>query len=131
MYNHLLYLGFWFTNSLTIFLSQYIIPGNIVLGNWRFNRLEAAIYAGFWLTFLFWVWWDFAIHRKLKSDNKMISFFVYLVVNSLAIWAVSTFHYVLGFQLLGYLWAFAIGFVMTILQAFAWKIVVRHANYLY
>jgi len=95
------------------------------LGNWRFNSFEASIYAGFWLTFLFWVWWDFAIARGIKLDNKFITFVFFLFVNSFSVWAVSMFYRVIGFGLTNYYWALAMGFAVTILQRAAWRVIVK------
>ena len=125
MYNHWLYLTYWLVSAAVLLLASIMPEVKVALGNWRFNSIEASIYSGFWLTFLYWVWWDFAMHRGMNYDNKIISFLVYLVVNSAAVWIVSVFHYIFGFQLLDYSWALAIGFVLTIAQSVVWRIVVQ------
>lgn len=126
MYNHTLYFYFWCTNALVLFASKYLIPDNIVvLGSWRFSSIESAIYAGFWITFIYWVWWDFAIQRSLSSDQKIVSFIIYSIVNSIAILGVSVFHGVFGFKLENYYWAGAIGFMTTLLQSFVWRMIVK------
>lgn len=125
MYNHWLYFAYWLASAVVLLLASIIPDTKVILGNWRFNNIEASIYSGFWLTFLYWVWWDFAIQRRIYNDNKTVSFLIFLIVNSIGVWVVSVFHYIIGFQLLGYPWALGIGIVLTIAQSIAWRIVVR------
>ena len=126
MYNHLLYLGYWIVNTTVLLLASFFIPA-VRLGQQRFNSLESAVYAGFWLTFIIWVWWDFAIARRIKIEGKIANFTIFFIVNSLACWAVSRFYFVTGFVLTNYLWALIIGLMATFLQKIAWRVVVlRH-----
>ena len=125
MYNHLLFLAYWFINSTVLFIARSLVPDNsIILGNWRFNSFESSIYAGFWLTFLIWVWWDFAIARKIKLDKTVITFGFFFLVNSISIWMVSRFSYMTGFGLTNYAWALAIGLTATLLQRVGWRLIV-------
>lgn len=123
MYNHLMYFAYWMINSLVLYLAGWAIPNNVLLGNWRFNSIESSIYAGFWLTFLIWACWDFAIARKFNLKNKTATFVFFLLVNAISIWVVSRFSNITGFELTNYQWAFAIGFVITLLQRVPWKFV--------
>lgn len=123
MYNHLMYLAYWAINSLVLYLASLIIPDNIALGNWRFSNIESSIYAGFWLTFLIWVFWDFAIAREFNLKNKTIAFLFFLFVNAISIWVVSRFASVTGFGIINYQWVLAIGFITTLLQKVPWKFV--------
>ncbi|MBI2066376.1 hypothetical protein HYT60_02645, partial [Candidatus Woesebacteria bacterium] len=50
MYEHLLFLLYWFLNSLALYFLGLLFPGSVVLGSWRLTAVEASIYAGFWLT---------------------------------------------------------------------------------
>jgi len=125
MYNHLLYLGYWLTNSIVLLLSTLVTGNSVILGGDRFNTLEASIYAGFWLTFLIWVWWDFAIARKFKLDKGVIIFGFFLFVNIFSLVAVSRFHFFTGFELINYFWVLAIALLATILQRVAWKLIVN------
>lgn len=126
MYNHILYLAFWVANSCVLFLFGVAdLKENIVLGNWRFNSFESAIYAGFWLTFLYWVWWDFGMVRGIKLKNKFVILAYFLFVNFFSVWAVSLFHYIFGFRINNQYWILPIGILLTIVQLFVWKNVVK------
>ena len=126
MYNHLLFLSYWLVNTTVLFLASLFIPA-IRLGVERFNSFESAFYAGFWLTFFIWVFWDFAIARKFQLDKKGITLTFFLFVNSISVWAVSRFYFITGFELTNYLWALVIGLLATLLQRVVWKLVVlRH-----
>jgi hypothetical protein len=123
MYNHLMYFAYWVINSFVLYLAGLFIPDSVVLGNWRFNSLESALYAGLWLTFLIWVCWDFAMARELNLKNKATSFIFFLLVNTISVWIISRFSGIMGFELLNYQWALGIGFVATILQRIPWQFV--------
>lgn len=125
MYNHLLFLSYWFVNTSVLFIAG-VLPGrNVILGDWRFNSFESSVYAGFWLTFLIWVSWDFAIARRFKLDKLPVTLGFFLFVNSISIWAVSRFSSVTGFVLVNFFWALVIGCVVTLLQRVVWKLIVK------
>lgn len=125
MYNHLLYLTYWLINSVVLLVINSLIPGNsIILGDGRFNAIESSIYTGFWLTFLIWLWWDFAIAKKIKLENKMFMLGFFLCVNSISIFMISRFPYLTGFVLKNYAWAIGIGFIATLLQRVGWRLIV-------
>jgi len=47
MYNHLLYFVYWLFDSIIIYVFGLVFPTSVVLGNWRFGPIEAAILFGF------------------------------------------------------------------------------------
>ena len=124
MYNHLMYFAYWVINSFVLYLATWVLPEkSVTLGNWRFSSIESSIYAGFWITFLIWVCWDFAMAKKFNLRNKIVSFFFFLFVNAISIWVVSRFSNITGFEVINYQWILAIGFVATIFQRVPWKFV--------
>lgn len=125
MYNHLLYLGYWLTNSIVLLLSALVAGNSVVLGSDRFGSLEASVYAGFWITFIVWVCWDFAIARKFKLDKQAVMFMFFLFVNAFALVAVSRFSSITGFELTNYIWVLAIAVLATISQRISWKLIVK------
>lgn len=117
MYNHLLYVGYWLINSILAYLSSALVPNNIIkLGSWRFTTLESSLYAGFVLTFLIWVWWDFALGRRFNFKNKFTTFIFFLIANSFSIFAISRFSYFTGFEVTSYIWIPIIALAATIMQ---------------
>lgn len=124
MYNHLLYFAYWIFDSIVIYLFGLAFPGSIVLGNWRFGPIEAAVYAGFWVTFFVWVLWDFAIAKSIKFDMGIITLGYFWSANIFAFWVVSRFSQYLGFGITRYFWAILIGLVAYLVQRFAWNIIV-------
>lgn len=123
MYNHILYFLYWLINFSVLYLFGRIFPESIVLGNYRFNPLESAVYAGFWATFFVWIFWDFAIAKGLKFDTRLVTWGYFWLANSFAVWLVARFSHIAGFGIVSYLWAFAIGLAVFILQRIAWKVV--------
>ena len=95
MYEHLLFLLYWFLNSLVLYLLGLLFPASVVLGTWRLTMVEAAIYAGFWLTFFVW---------------------------TIGIWLVARYAAYTGLGIASFWWAFALGAVTNLLQAVAWKL---------
>ncbi|CAN5349709.1 hypothetical protein BH10PAT1_BH10PAT1_0990 [soil metagenome] len=125
MYNHLLYLSYWLINSLTLYLFNLIFPSNFVLGNWKFNPIEAAIYAGFWVTFFIWIFWDFAIAKKIKFDTAIVTYGYFFFVNIFAFWLVSRFPGIAGFGISSWVVATGIALVALLLQRLAWRTVIK------
>lgn len=128
MYNHLLYFTYWLFNSIVLYVFGLVFPANIILGNWRFNPIESAIYAGFWVTFFLWVLWDFAIAKGVRFDSGAVILGYFWTANTFAFWIVSRFSQVAGFGITNYLWAFAIGLGAYIVQRIAWKLVVGNKS---
>jgi hypothetical protein len=125
MYNHLLYFAYWFANALILFVFASLFPGDVVLGNWRFSAVEAAIYSGFWVTFFVWIMWDFAMARKLKFDVGAVTLGYFWLVNTFAFWVVARFPAYSGLGITSYFWAFAIGLGAYLVQRIAWKWIVK------
>lgn len=124
MYNHLLYLAYWIVNAAVLFFTSLLIPA-VRLGGGRFNSIESAFYAGFWLTFLIWVFWDFAIARKFNFESKTVNFSYFLLVNFISIWVISRFSSLTGFALTNYAWALVIALAAVLLQKIGWRLVVK------
>jgi len=122
--NHLLYIIYWLVNSVVLYVFGLVFPVNVVLGNWRFSPVESAIYSGFWVTFLIWSFWDFAVAKKAKFDTGEITFGYFFLVNAFSFWLVSKFSEYAGFGITGYVWTFGIGLVAYVVQRGARRLVV-------
>ncbi|OGM57401.1 hypothetical protein A3E46_02165 [Candidatus Woesebacteria bacterium RIFCSPHIGHO2_12_FULL_46_16] len=122
MYEHLLFLLYWFLNSLVLYLLGLLFPASVVLGTWRLTMVEAAIYAGFWLTFFVWTMWEYVLFRKVKLEPFTLRFIFFFVVNALGIWLVARYAAYTGLGIASFWWAFALGAVTNLLQAVAWKL---------
>lgn len=121
-----MYFAYWLINSFVLYLASWVIPdNNVILGNWRFNSVESSFYAGFWLTFLIWIWWDFAIAKKINLKNKIVAFGFFWFVNFFSIWVVSRFSHFTGFELVNYQWVLAIGFAATVLQRTTRRLIIK------
>ncbi|MBI5044623.1 MAG: hypothetical protein HZC02_01745 [Candidatus Levybacteria bacterium] len=126
MYNHLLYLGYWIVNSLLLYLLSFFLP-DINLGNDRLRLIESAIYAGFWLTFCVWVWWDFTIARKIRF-GKAASLLAFFIINCFGLLAVSRFSFMTGFTIDLSFWIFVVGAIMTLCQRVVWRVIVGKSS---
>jgi len=121
MYNHLLYLLYWLINSLLFYLASFAFAGNVILGNTRFNEIESAVYAGFWVTFIIWVVWDYIYARAQKLGDTFITSIIFWITNSVGIWLVSRFSDVLGLGISNYGWAFVVGVFANFIQRLAMR----------
>jgi len=124
LYNHLLYLSYWFVNSLVLYAFDLVSKNDVVLGNYRFNSFESALYAGFWITVFFWAMWDYIYVRKIKINQTRGRFWVFWAMNFVCFWLVSRFSYIAGFGISSYWWALLIGLVANFVQRFAWMLVI-------
>jgi len=118
MYNHLIYLSYWIANSVILYLFSALSGGNVVLGNWKFGPVEASIYSGFWVTFLIWCFWDFAMAKGLKFDTTAVTIGYFWSVNLFAFWLVSRFSQYFGFGVTGFIWPVFLGLAAHFLQRF-------------
>ena len=125
MYNHKLYLGFWFINFTVIFLFGWAFPLDIVLGNWKFTALEAAIYSSFWLTVLIWTAWDFIFSRGVKYQTGLVTWIYFFLINTLGVWIIARFAHLLALGLTSWVGAVLIGSVAVIGQKIIWGLVTR------
>lgn len=125
MYNHILYFFYWLFNSLVLYVFYIAFPDSIVLGNYRFNAPETAIYAGFWVTFFVWVFWDFALAKGVKFDSSAVVVGYFWLVNAFAFWVVARFSHIAGFGIINYFWVIAVSLVALVFQRMVWRVVVK------
>ena len=116
MYNHLLYIAFWAINTLILILGSAFAGEYVRLGNSRFTNIEAGVYAGFWITFIVWAFWDFSMGRRYNLQKKYRSFIFFFLVNIFAFWAASKFEHWIGYKLLDFSWVFVLSFIATFSQ---------------
>jgi uncharacterized membrane protein YvlD (DUF360 family) len=124
LYNHRLYLLYWLVNSVTIYLFSFLFSGQIVLGNYKFTSIEAAIYAGFWITVFLWAMWDFVYARGVKMSSELSNIIFFWAINTVALWIVSRLSHILGFGMASFLWAFILGIIITLTQRLVWRTIV-------
>ena len=125
MYNHILYFTYWLGNSIVLYLFELGFPHDVILGNWRFNPIESAIYAGFWVTFFIWALWDFALAKGVKFDTPVVTFGYFWAANIFGFWLVSRFSQIAGFGITNFMWAFAVGLAAYVVQRLAWRLIVK------
>ena len=117
----MLFLLYWFLNSLLLYLLGLIFPSEVVLGNFRLLPFEASIYAGFWLTFFVWTMWDFVAIRKVTLEPFLLRFLFFFFVNSLGIWIIARYAKYTGLGLTSFWWALLLGGVTDLLQSVSWN----------
>ena len=122
MYNHVLYLFYWAISSMILFITSSVSPTNVVLGNFRFNKTEAAIYAGFWVTFILWTVMDLLTARGFKLSNIILYLVVFIIANSMGFWMVARFAQLFGYGIVNYQWALLLGVVVSVVQAFSSRV---------
>lgn len=125
MYNHILYLLYWFVSFVVFYLTYLFFPQNFVLGNWKFTPAEAAIYSSFWLVVFIWVVWDFLISRGVKFKGDLVTYLYFWAVNAVGIWLVAKLSQILGLGIKSYQWAIGVAFVVNLAQRIAWKFVTK------
>jgi len=124
MYNHYLYLAYWVANTAILYLFGWVFPESIVLGSYRFNSLEAAFYAAFWVTFFIWLFWDFALAKRVRFNVPVVTNSYFFIVNTLSFWLVSKLARITAFGIQRFYWAIAIAIVAVIFQHWVKQLVV-------
>jgi len=125
MYNYLLYFIYWFVNAAILLLATFVLPGNVVLGNWRFNAIESSIYAGFCATCFVWVLWDFAISKGVEFESKVVTFGYFWIANIFSFWLVSRFSQYAGLGISKFYWVLLLALIAHFAQRIAWSLVVK------
>jgi hypothetical protein len=118
MYNHILYLSYWLINALIVYILFRIFPDNVVLGTWKFNAIEAAIYSSFWVTFVVWTAWDFIYSRQstVFLEGGLVTNLYFWAINAMGIWLVARFPGFAGLGLSSWPWAFVVGGIFNVFQ---------------
>ena len=109
MYNHILYFYFWVANCLVLLVFNQVFSIDVVLGNWRFGIIEAAAYSGFWQTFMIWLFWDFALARRIDLSRPLVKFVYFYPVNVFSFWLVARFANYSGLGISNFIMAFILG----------------------
>ena len=128
MYNHRLYILFWMISALALVLGNIFFPGYYVLGNARLSAVESSIYASFWITFIYWVFWDFAVARAIPNSWEGGSLLYYLIANTISLWVVARFALYVGFGIPSYLTALFLSVFLTAFQKAVWSIFIKSQN---
>ncbi|BCX15085.1 MAG: hypothetical protein KatS3mg088_768 [Patescibacteria group bacterium] len=110
---------------MVLFVLNLIFPENVVLGNWRFSAIEAAIYASFWQTFFIWVIWDYLLARGTALKSGVSVWFYFLAVNTVGVWIIARLPHFLGLGIASWLWALVIGILANWLQRIAWSVITK------
>jgi hypothetical protein len=129
MYNHILYFYFWLANALVLLLGRWFFPMDVVLGSWRFSPLEAAIYTGFWQTFMVWLFWDFALGRRIDLSRPVVRLVYFYPVNVFSVWLVARFANYSGLGISSFIMAFILGLAGFILQQWVRRRVVAGSSH--
>lgn len=118
MYNHVLYLTYWFINAIIFYILSSLYPSNIVLGTWKFTAVEAAIYSSFWLTVVVWTAWDFIYSRqnKIALEGGLITNLYFWAINAMGVWLVARFPGFTGLGISSWPWALVLGGVANVFQ---------------
>lgn len=122
MHEHILFLIYWLINSMAMYLMGLVFPSDVVLGTFRLLPVEAAIFAGFWLTFFVWTMWDYVTVRKVTLQPFIIRFIFFFFVNSFGIWLVSRYASYTGLGISSFWWALLLGGITDLLQNFYWNL---------
>ena len=118
--DHILYLGWWLVTSIVLYIISTVSSGNVVLGTFKYTIGEAAVYAGFWATFLVWLFWDFAQARGWNLKGTFQTFVFFWILNIAAIWLVARFAPITGVGITSYVWAIIVAFVVDLAQTAVW-----------
>lgn len=106
----------WALNSTLIFLANSYYPSDFVLGNSVLSPINAGIFSGFLLT-VFCRLVKPLVRKfgfEVKGRYKMFAF--YWLVNSVGIWLIARIAPFSGLGITAFYWAFALGFVASLVQ---------------
>ena len=120
MYNHILYLVYWAINGGLILATFLVDPNSVILGNNRMTPWEASIYAGFWLTFVVWSFWDILIAGGVKLGQGFSAWIYFALVNLLGMYLVSSLTKYTGLSIAYPILIVALALLANLIQRFVW-----------
>jgi len=97
-----------------------VFPETVQLGINKFVEVEAAVYGGFWMTFIVWTIWDFSLAREFKFSPTM-AWVYFLAANMLAVWAVARLGTITGVGVAGLEWIVVVAVAANWLQRGVWS----------
>ncbi|MBI4057795.1 hypothetical protein HY405_00550 [Candidatus Microgenomates bacterium] len=106
----------WAVNSILILLASALYPANFVLGTANISPLGGAILSGFILTAFCRLAKAFLTKVGLKVEGRYKKFLKYWLVNSVGIWLIARMAPITGLGISAFYWAFALGFVASLVQ---------------
>lgn len=116
MYNHLLYLAYWGVNAVVFWGLGRMYPEAVLLGVNKFGAMEAAVYSGFWLTFVVWVLWDFVLAQGGNFGSGWAAYTYFFAANAVGVGVVTVFGGVTGTRVVSVLGVVMVGAVANMLQ---------------
>ncbi len=119
VYNHLLYLVYWIVNAGVLYVVGKLFPAEVMLGVNKFNALEAAIYAGFWMSFVVWTCWDLLIARKADFGSGWGVYAYFFVTNIVGVGIISVFYGITGVSISSMWWVLVVGALANVFQGLA------------
>lgn len=122
MNDHIHFILLWLLNSISLYVLGAIFPSEITLGSLHLSYFEAAIYAGFWLTFFLWTLWEYLLVRKVGLEPFALRLFYFFFVNSLGIWIISQYGRFSGLGVASFGWVLILGGILDLLQGAFWNI---------
>lgn len=110
-----------FTIALVLYLSSWLYPKDVVLGNNLISVPLAVIFNALILTALLASIKPVLFKLKLKKMTDWYWALSYAVTNIVAIWILARFAVSTGFGISSFTVAISLGLVLTIIQYFLWK----------
>lgn len=121
MKKYIPFISFWLLNSILLHLATTFYPLNFVLGNFWLSKLQATLWAGFWVTALVWSARTVSERLNIKLEGRLRMFLFYWLANAAAIWLVARFAPLTGFGISRFTWAIGLGLVMNVAQWGLWQ----------
>jgi len=125
LYNHILYFTYWLVSFVVFYVLHLVFPESVVLGNWRFSAIEAAIYSSFWLTFFIWIIWDYLMARNTNLKSGVSVWLYFAAVNTVGIWIIARLPHFLGLGIASWFWALVLGILANWLQRIVFGIITK------
>ncbi len=119
------FIGFWLTSGILVWVVGTMAPGGVTLGNQTVSPAAAGAFFGYMLSTIIILVQPAMDLGKLKlSDPKHLGF-LYLAVNTAAVWVLTRLALIVGVGISAFWWAGILGGVLTLGQWLVWGLLTK------
>lgn len=108
------FLGYWVANTIVLSLANTFFPDYFELGTASLSAPMAAVFSAFLITSLLFMAKGLSRKKMFKMEGRYIMFAYYWLSAFAAVWLVARIADVSGFGVASFVWAVALGFVVSL-----------------
>jgi hypothetical protein len=115
------FIGFWLVNGILVYIAGLTAPAGVVLGNQTVSPAASSAFFGYILSTIIILVQPAMDLGKLKLSEPKHLAFLYLVVNTAAVWVLTRLALIVGVGISAFWWAGVLGLILMLGQWLVWR----------